>query len=137
MFSDGIILATQFINVANTGFQDIMHWNRLVDSPDTDILPFVREKATIVVQKNTYTACTDEVLRILKENDVSEVFLAGIDTDCCVLATATGLFEHNLRPIVLEHYCASNGGKASHQAAITVMKRTIGVEQIFYGAYSE
>lgn len=61
------------------------------------------------------------------------LYLVGIDTDCCVLKTATDLFERGIRPIVLEHYCASNGGEDSHKAALRVMERTIGRNQIAYG----
>lgn len=127
---DGEIIATQFINTAGSGFTDIMHWKRLKTTPEIDLLPFVKENATHIVQKATYSACTDEVLRLLLENNISEVYISGIDTDCCVLATAISLFEHNIRPIVLTHYCASNGGMVSHQAAITVLERTIGLKQL-------
>lgn len=127
---DGEIIATQFVNTADSGFTSIMHWGRLRTTPETDLLPFVKENATHIVKKETYSACTDEVMRLLRENNVSEVYISGIDTDCCVLATAINLFEHNIRPVVLTRYCASNGGMASHQAAITVMERAIGLKQI-------
>ena len=94
------------------------------------------EKATEIVQKTTYSACTESVLKLLQNNNISEVYLAGIDTDCCVLATAIELFDCNIRPIVLAQYCASNGGKRSHNAALTVLERTIGKAQISLEPYS-
>ena len=54
----------------------------------------------------------------------------GADTDCCVLTTATTLFEHNIRPVVLTSYCASNGGDKSHEAGVLCMKRLIGKGQL-------
>lgn len=134
-FGDGIIIATQFINTENSGFTDIMHWERLKTTPEIDLIPFVKEKATHIIQKTIYSACTDEVMQLLLNNKVTEAYLAGIDTDCCVLSTAISLFERNIRPIVLEQYCASNGGDISHQAAITVLKRTIGLKQISFERY--
>lgn len=71
----------------------------------------------------------------LMKNDVKEVYIAGIDTDCCVLKTAIDIFERNIRPIVLIDYCASNGGDESHRSAIRVLERTIGKKQIVYGKY--
>lgn len=132
---DGEIIATQFINTADSGFTNIMHWGRLKTTPEIDLIPFVKEKATHIVQKAIYSACTDEVMQLLMENNISEAYISGIDTDCCVLATAISLFEHNIRPIVLSRYCASNGGIVSHQAAITVLERTIGLEQICSDSY--
>lgn len=136
-FKDGLIIATQFINVEESGFTNIMHWGRLKSAPETDVIPFVAEKATKIVQKTTYSACTESVLELLQYNNISEVYLAGIDTDCCVLATAIELFDRNIRPIVLAQYCASNGGKRSHNAALTVLERTIGKAQISLESYSE
>lgn len=131
-FKGDFILATKFINSQNSGFTEIMHWGRLKESPEIDLLPFVKKCADYIIEKNTYTACTDEVLKILSEKNINEVYIAGIDTDCCVLTTAINLFEHNIRPIVLEEYCASNGGENSHNSAITVLKRTIGMQQICF-----
>ncbi|WP_408634333.1 cysteine hydrolase family protein [Mycoplasmopsis fermentans] len=59
-----------------------------------------------------------------------EIYICGIDTDCCVQATAVNLFEKRIRPIVLSNYCASNGGPESHEAALKTLSRAIGKENI-------
>lgn len=135
-FNEGFIIATQFINAENSGFTNILHWNRLKAVPEINLVPSVQEKATYIIQKKTYTAYTEEVKQLLLRNNVTEAYIAGIDTDCCVLTTAITLFEHNIRPIVLEQYCASNGGNVSHQAAVTVLERTIGKDQIMFEYYT-
>ena len=132
-FQGSLIIATQFINAESSGFRDIMHWGRLKESPEIEVIPFVESLSSAVIRKTTYTACTEEVLSLLRENNIDEVYITGIDTDCCVLASAIGLFEQNIRPVVLEYYCASNGGKKSHEAALTVLERTIGKQQIIHG----
>ena len=43
------------------------------------------------------------------------------------------MFEMSIKPLVLVDYCASNGGKKSHLAAIKVLQRTIGYNQLKYG----
>lgn len=134
-FKEGPIVATKFINKDGTGFTDIMHWGRLKDEPETSLIPFIEECSSFIVEKNTYTAYIPEVVDFFQRNNIQEVLLAGIDTDCCVLATAISLFEHNIRPVVLEHYCASNGGEESHLAALRVMDRTIGRHQVYHGTY--
>ena len=58
------------------------------------------------------------------------VFVICADTDCCVMTIATALFENNIRPVVLSHYCDSNGGPESHHAGLLCLKRLIGEKQI-------
>lgn len=62
-----------------------------------------------------------------------KLFVAGADTDCCVLKIAADLFENNIRPVVLTNYFDSNGGSESHLAGITCMKRLIGEKQLYAG----
>lgn len=53
-----------------------------------------------------------------KESLPEKVFLAGDDTDCCVLASALRLMESGVRPVVLTRYCApgERGESASCRA---------------------
>lgn len=134
--SDIYKIATKFINVEGSGFTDIMHWKRLKTSPEIDVMGEIVPLADRIVEKTTYTACTEEILSFLQVNEIKEVYICGIDTDCCVLKTAIDLFERNIRPVVLSDYCASNGGIESHNAALTVLQRTIGINQIHTGFIS-
>lgn len=134
-FREGPVVATRFLNPRGGPYEQFMGWTRLRSAPETDVLPQIAQKADLVADKEVYSACTPQVMDFLRAHDVTEVLLAGIDTDCCVLKTASDLFERGIRPVVLTDYCASNGGAASHAAAITVMLRTIGRRQLFAGAY--
>lgn len=134
-FQNEFVIATQFKNLDNSAFSKIMKWNGLKETPETNLIKGVKERADLIIEKNTYTACTDEVLKLLKDKNIADVYIAGIDTDCCVLKTAIDLFENNIRPLVLSDYCASNGGKESHYAAIKVLQRTIGYNQIITGVF--
>ena len=132
-FKGELVVATKFLNYQESPYFRFMGWERLTASPETDIIPEVENKANLVIEKAIYSACKDKFCNLLSAKDIDEVYLVGIDTDCCVLKTATDLFERGIRPIVLEHYCASNGGEDSHKAALRVMERTIGRNQIVYG----
>lgn len=136
LFDGELVISTRFINTEHSGFTDIMHWQRLKRSPETDLCSGIEERSGIVIEKPTYSACTAEVVRILRERQITQAYVCGIDTDCCVLKTAMDLFELNIRPVVLTGYCASNGGAASHQAAIKVLERTIGLPQLCGGDIS-
>lgn len=137
VFKDGLIVSTKFINDENSGFTNIMHWNRLKTAPETDLYEGIEQRSSIVVEKTTYSACTAEVCDIIYKYGIKEAYVSGIDTDCCVLKTAIDLFEMNVRPIVLTGYCASNGGIESHCAAIKVLERTIGERQLCADAIAE
>lgn len=126
----GLKVTTQFINRQGSPYETILKWNRLREEPEIDILEEIRTQVDHIVKKNIYSACTPEFLDLLAREKVDEVYITGIDTDCCVLKTAIDLFELGIRPVVLAHCCASNGGMASHTAALTVLGRTIGREQI-------
>ncbi|MDR1033680.1 MAG: cysteine hydrolase [Bifidobacteriaceae bacterium] len=123
-------VATQFINVEDSPFQRFLHWSQLMRAPETDVCKCVAEASELVLQKSTYTAVNDELLAFIKENSIDEVYVAGIDTDCCVLKTAADLFENNIKSCVLEKYSASGGGKKSHDAALLVLSRMIGSDFI-------
>lgn len=62
----------------------------------------------------------------LKENNVSEVYLCGFDTDCCVLATAYDLFDVGIKPIVLKNLTRSALQEKLHKPALQMLKRNIG-----------
>ena len=136
-FKGNFIISTKFINAENSGFTDIMHWNRLKTAPETDLYAGIESRSSIVVKKTTYSACTAEVSDIIQKYGVKKAYISGIDTDCCVLKTAIDLFEMNVRPIVLTNYCASNGGIESHCAAIKVLERTIGERQLCADSVTE
>lgn len=126
------IIATRFLNKEGSQYTKFLNWHRLMSSPDIDLVDGI--KADEVVDKWVYTCVTDDFMRLLKKcNDgeiPSHIFICGADTDCCVLKTATDLFEKSVMPIVLTEYCDSNGGPESHKAGIMVMDRLIGKKSI-------
>ena len=128
------VIATQFINVGGP-YNNIIHWERLKTSPDIDLFDGINPD--IVLKKYIYTAINQEFIQTvtrLNDNKKPEnIFIVGVDTDCCVMKSAVDLFENNIRPIVLLDYCNSNGGEVSHQAGIQVMQRLIGKNQLVTG----
>jgi len=128
-----LIISTKFINKENSPYRDILKWYKLSKPDEICLFPPVEEKSNYIIEKYVYTAINDFTLNLLNLNNIKQVFILGIDTDCCVLKTAADLFEINIRPIILADYCASNGGLESHKAAIKVLERLIGRQHIFFG----
>ena len=124
------VIATQFVNTEGSPYRRFINWDKLSEPPETDMVDVIRENADRIFVKNIYSAVNSDVLAYLKRNKIDKVFLAGIDTDCCILKTAADFFEKNMDAKVLAYYTASNGGRESRYAAMRVLKRMIGKGQI-------
>lgn len=126
------VIATRFLNREGSQYVKFMHWRRLMDSPDIDLVDGI--KADKVVDKWIYTCVDDSFMTLLKELNCGEipthVFVCGADTDCCVLKTSTDLFEKGIMPLVLTQYCDSNAGPKAHEAGLMVMSRLVGKQSI-------
>lgn len=142
------VIATKFLNADNSPFIKILNWNKMIENnpitkyekEETKIVKPLKKYIHAVLFKRSYGLDKDlmdaliEMINDIIDNSAiteqKQVFIAGVDTDCCVLATAISLFENGIRPIVLTKYCASNGGKKSHEAGLTCLKRLIGQKQL-------
>lgn len=120
------IVCTQFYNSVGSPYERFLDWHDLMDSASQSIATEVAEISEVIIRKPIYTCFVPEFCDFIDKNKIDKLYFLGIDTDCCVLKSCTDCFERNIPFEVLINYCASNGGKASHQAAITVMERTIG-----------
>lgn len=121
------IVCTRFINPMDGPYVQFLNWHKFKYGADeTELDPFIEEISEKVFVKTVYSSLTPEFLEFIGYAGVDEIHVAGLDTDCCILATSLGLFERNMPFKVLLDCCASNGGKESHQAAVKVLKRLIG-----------
>ena len=92
------IVFTRFVNSVNSPFESLMGWTRLRFGPETDIADELLEYVENAIEKNVYTAFTEEFCgRALRENWKS-IIICGIATESCVVKTAADAFEQNFRP---------------------------------------
>ena len=66
----------------------------------------------------------------INENKITEIYLCGIDTECCVLKTAFDLFELEYNVYVLKDYCACTHGIEKHNNALEILRRNIGKDYV-------
>lgn len=129
-----VVIATRFFNDDNSMYEKIFSWKRLKSEEDRTVPSGIAEYVDYFADKYIYNCVNASFIqRLCQLNDgeyPEKVFVIGVDTDCCVLATAMSLFENNIRPIVLTKYVDSNGGTESHKAGLLVMKRLIGENQL-------
>ena len=82
---------------------------QLIDHQNAD------QATDLVITKNRHDAFSHGLPEILKDIDV--LFLAGVKTPLCVLATATGLARYGITPAVVADACAARN-PADHIAAL-------------------
>jgi nicotinamidase-related amidase len=124
-----LIIFTNFVNTRQSPVFRFLHWEKSVRSPDTDIAPELEPalKFGIVFSKDVLSALRiPSVSSLLKEHMIKNLYVCGIDTDSCVLATAYDAFDKGYRVSLLENLSMSHGGKNLHEAAVTLFRRNIG-----------
>ena len=128
------VVATRFLNNDNSMHQRMFGWGRLKAESERSIPEGIAKHVDSIEDKYVYSCVNTGFLQRLAQLNggkyPEKVFVAGVDTDCCVLSTATALFDSNIRPIVLVEYCRSNGGEEQHKAGLACMRRLIGEGQL-------
>ena len=87
-----ICVYTKFFNTRETSFSQILNWNRFQSDDEQEIV-LPPDDNDIILTKDSYSAVTSDLKRIIVEGEFDNVYLCGIDTDSCVLATAFELFD--------------------------------------------
>ncbi|KKQ34360.1 MAG: Isochorismatase hydrolase family protein [Microgenomates group bacterium GW2011_GWA2_37_6] len=61
----------------------------------------------------------------LKKHNISRLFLCGIDTDSCVLASAYDAFDLGYEVKVIKNLCKSHSGDDFDNAAMKIIDKSI------------
>ena len=130
------VIATRFVSEPNGPFDRFADWGGL-HGTEQDICAGVRPWLDAIVPKKGFSGATGPVLLVLRKLNSGHmpqaVFLAGTDTEACVLATAMAFFEKGVRPIALADYWASSGGRSVHEAGLLCLERAIGPRNVMRG----
>jgi nicotinamidase-related amidase len=133
------VLFTLFINTPNSPYRRFLDWHECEREPETSLPPVLEPYADPdrTFTKPGLTGLPDELAAFLRERDVQDVTLCGIDTDMCVLKVAMDIFDRGIRPIILTDCCASTAGLQAHLAGLAVLTRNIGAHQLRDAGLSE
>lgn len=135
------VIATVYRNYRGSPISSFMGWREMMTNEEQKLVGEASD-ADFFIYKTSYSAYSNELVNILTTENAGVmpecVFIAGVDTECCVLMTAAELFEKGIRPVVLADYCGSTGGTDSHNAGILSMQSIIGKSNMYNGSiYSE
>ena len=125
-----VIAFTKFVNTPDSNFVRQFNYTACSKPPYTDIVnnlqPWIKKDNVFV--KNTYSAFLDgRLLNFLKKNKITELTIAGIDTENCVLTNALAAFDYGFKIFVVADCCASaTGGPQMHEVALAIIKKNIG-----------
>ena len=130
-FSYDLVIATRFINKIDSLHKSELHMQEMTMlSPYAKLAKNIGELADIVIMKSTYTSLTMDVAKLLEKNHVKEVYLAGLNTDASIMATALELFDKGIKPKVLSALCGSVRGAQKNQMALDILRTTLGEDNI-------
>ena len=120
------VVFTKFYNPDPSPFRSILRYNKMSPrSPETELALEPKFGATLI-ERAFYSSVTGEMLSCLATHGVKEAYVCGIATEACVLKTVVDLFEHGIRPIVIEDLCASDKEVHYHHMAIELIGKLIG-----------
>lgn len=131
----GLVVLTRFVNQAGSPYVRLIGWTAMMPGdPQNELHPAIRRvvnpAADVIVDKNGYSALTPEVRLLLGARGITDVVVAGLDTESCVLATVLAGFEGGRTPWLVVDASASHAGAAEHQAGLLVARRFIGRGQL-------
>ena len=130
----GASVLTQFVNAPDSSYVRLIGWSELMPGdPEVDLDPRVAPlapSATLVMAKGGYTAIAGPFIDLAKSRGWTDLYITGMDTESCVLATALRAFELGFTPWVVKDACASHAGEYVHEAGILVMGRFLGGRQL-------
>ncbi|MBW4678736.1 MAG: cysteine hydrolase [Microcoleus vaginatus WJT46-NPBG5] len=133
------LIFTRFINDQEGPYCRFLDWHGCADDPEINIVPELQPYASpdLIFSKSGLCGMPDELTSYLRENSIEKIFIAGIDTDMCVLKIAMDVFDIGIEPIVITDCCASTAGLQAHLAGLAVLSRNIGANRLCDAGLSE
>lgn len=122
------VIFTKFVNNEDSIYVSKLNYKGCLTNEEQEIM--IDTKDNIVLNKNVYTVYSDRFKEIVRDFKINEIYLCGIDTECCVLKSAFDLFEMGYDVKVLKDYCACTHGIKSHINALDILRRNIGYNNI-------
>ena len=97
---------------------------------DKKLFSELQTSNNIEFEHNDYTVLNESLMKFVKENRITKVYLCGIYTDVCIVKTAMDLFDEGIETFVIEDACNSLHGKNIHDSVIESLRHILGKKQI-------
>ena len=97
----------------------------VADSEGAQLVPELRSipGITFVAKNNFSCFAKSDLLQVLRDAEISHVYICGINTDYCVFATTMASFENQFRTFVVTDAVTSVRGKKAHEEGLRNLER--------------
>ncbi len=115
------VIFTKFINQPESQFVKHLGYKDCMSPPATEIVAELREFLTEdnVFEKHTYSIFRPkEILDFIKSRKVKQIFLCGLTSDGCVLASAFDAFDLGFRVNIIKELVGTCWGSKEYNDAI-------------------
>lgn len=124
------IVFTNFVNRPSSSTYRFLNYKECMRSPDTDIVDELKPVLSFgtLLTKHVLSAIkVTKLQKLFEQSNITELYLCGIDTDCCVLASAYDAFDLGYRVYLLKDLCMTATGRNLHDAAVSMFKKNVGL----------
>ena len=128
------VLFTKFVNKEGSNFFKKLNWKKCTGSPDTDIHSALTNcvDKNNVFEKSTYSILKCEKLaQFFETNEITKLFLCGIDIDACVLASAYDSFDLGYDFEILKDLSLSHYGEELNNSAHNIIEKNL--QKMYFG----
>lgn len=125
------VIATRYCNTPSTACYRLGGWRDCMEgTPAAELVPELMPHVQRIFDKHTFSGCTRELQTFLHEAQFDRLYICGVNTDCCVLATVFACYDAVQELSVIEYLCGSTLGPHKHRNAIELMRDNITPERI-------
>lgn len=126
-----MVVGTRYVNHPDTACYKFENWKDcMAGSEDVEIIEELKPFIHRVFDKDKYSCWNDEFKQFVKDMNIDTLTFVGVNTGCCVLHSAFDSYNDVVSTYVVENLCGSTSGKASHDAAIKILKECITRERV-------
>lgn len=125
-----VIIATRFVNMPESLYVSELGYSGCMEEDEsTRLVDGIANIPNIhIIDKHGYGST--ELIQSLIDKNVKTAYVCGMDTDACVLEICYGLFDADIRPVVLSDCVTSSGGEEYNNMALSILRRNIGEKNV-------
>lgn len=125
-----LVVGTRYVNNENTSCHIYEGWDSCWEgTEEAELVPEIRQLCDMSIVRRTYSCWNDRVVDWLKTEEMMNgkcrLVFVGVNTGCCVLASAFDAYDDVCDVTVIEDLCGSTSGVSSHNAGIQILRECI------------
>lgn len=129
------VVSIRFINSPYSPLATVVGYTQCISTDEQKLYPETKHMSEQVFNKYGYSCWTDEFDDFVKAKDIDTIYFCGCDTDACVLFSAVGAFERNIKTYVYENLCASSLGPVAHSAGLLEIENLCGKQTLIHADF--